>query len=47
MAYKYPYMIKRKGKEVKGLYEANRGLIHVRAWVGSFLVHENNYISPV
>ena len=47
MAYKYPYMIKCKGKEVKWLYEANRGLIHVRAWVGSFLVHENNYIAPV
>lgn len=45
--YKYPYMIKRKGKEVKGLYEENRGLIHVRAWVGSFLVRENNYIAPV
>lgn len=26
MAYKYPYMIKCKGREVKGLYEANRGL---------------------
>lgn len=47
MAYKYPYMIKRKGKAVKGLYEADRGLIRVRAWVGSFLVHENNYIAPV
>ncbi len=47
MAYKYPYMITCKGKEVKGLYEANRGLIRVRAWVGFFLVHENNYIAPV
>lgn len=27
MAYKYPYMIKCKGKTVKGLCEANRGLI--------------------
>lgn len=24
--YKYPYMIKCKGREVKGLYEADRGL---------------------
>lgn len=42
-----PAIVTCKGKEVKWLYEANRGLIRVRAWVGSFLVHENNYIAPV
>lgn len=47
MACKYHYMIRCKGKVVKGLYEADRGLIYVRAWVGSFLVRENNYIAPV
>ena len=46
-AYCMIWELKQKGKAVKGLYEADRGLIRVRAWVGSFLVHENNYIAPV